>query len=302
MSVMAGDGAVEPLAREPSLRRVPSVLPGRRWLARMISRIEHDRAVFRADRPDVLITDGDAPSSIVAASMGVPVVAVGHGLVFAHCDAGPLPVLPHLREALNALSSSLLADARVAVHFGHARPRRAGTRVARADVSSRLDRQGALEDRIVAYFRDGGGDAWLEALVEAGENVVLFAKRSSAPRGVELRAPDARAFAESLAVAKGAVGTAGSNLIAECAYLGVPLLALPAEDDVEQRLNARMLEHVGIGVAASLGTFDPSRVRRFRASASAVLESGRRGNLLPHAPGVAESVVSAVNEVVLRAS
>jgi UDP:flavonoid glycosyltransferase YjiC (YdhE family) len=69
-------------------------------------------------RPDVVVSDGDAPSMHAARSLGIPCLAVGHGLIFGHVV---LPSgLPRARialERINVASSSWLAQRRVAVHF-----------------------------------------------------------------------------------------------------------------------------------------------------------------------------------------
>lgn len=298
VDVWAGGAAVDALASLGVSRIVDTVAPGPALASRFAERTWQDRLALRASTPDALISDGDGPSLHAAASLGIPTVAVGHGLLFAYARLpGELPRKELLREALNALSSSWLSRAQVAVHFGPAEPRFGSTRIARIEVREGLDRGAEVADHLVAYFRDGGGDAWLAELAARGERVMLFTPSKSVPAGVERHAPDHLAFARALSTAKGAVGTAGSNLVAECAYLGIPLLALPDDGDVEQRLNARLLTAMGRGQTGSLRTMSAQTIEAFRADAGRILAHGRAPDGLQGLEGLASSVAEAVQTV-----
>ncbi len=54
-------------------------------------------------------------------------------------------------------------------------------------------------------------------------------------------------FVDDLRTAKGVVAGGGFSLMSECVHLRVPLLAVPLDDQFEQELNARWLEHLGYG-------------------------------------------------------
>jgi uncharacterized protein (TIGR00661 family) len=300
VDVWAGGAALDLLAGSFEVTPIECFAPGPGLARRFAARLRSDHRRLRATRFDVLVSDGDAPSMHAAASLGVPVVSVGHGLVFAFCRHEGLPPALLAREALNALSSSWLATRRVAVHFAEARPWTARTRVARIEIRDGLDRALPVGDHLVAYLRDGGADAWLEALVAAGERVLLFGERRAVPPGVERRAPDLDAFARALETAKGVVGTAGSNLVAEALHLGVPMLALYARDDVEQRLNATILERVGGGVGAPIEACVPRARAAFLERAASARGAGRRPDALLGMPSVAGAVVDAVERAALR--
>jgi UDP-N-acetylglucosamine:LPS N-acetylglucosamine transferase len=85
------------------------------------------------------------------------------------------------------------------------------------------------------------------------------------PRGVDLVPPDVGAFGEALSRCRAVVGSAGNHLPAECAMLGIPMLALHREHDPEHELNGRLIEAAGIGVAAAIEHCDPAAIRRFEA-------------------------------------
>ncbi|MBW2215488.1 MAG: hypothetical protein JRF48_13945 [Deltaproteobacteria bacterium] len=202
-------------------------LPGKGMLRAFALRFRGDRERLQRWSPDLVVSDGDGPSVNAAKSLGIPVMAVGHGLILHHTHLNSaLPFRQHARELVNVASSSWPATRRVAVHFAPVRPRTPGTYVARPDLRSGIQRASRREDFLLAYFRDGNGLAPLERLVRRGHRVVLFGEPRKVPRGVEVHPSNVQAFAEALGRCRAVVGSAGNHLPAECAMLGIPMLAL----------------------------------------------------------------------------
>ncbi len=302
MEVWAGGAAVGALEAVGTDRLVETHAPGPDAFRRFMGRLVSDVDALRRSPPDVLLTDGDAPSMHAAAFLGIPVVAIGHGLLFAYAELpGGLDRRLLLRERVNALSSSYLSRRQVAAHFSEARAHLRTTRIAAIDPRPGLVRTDTIEGHVVAYLRDGGGEAWLEDLTLRGVEVHLFTARTNVPRGVVRRAPDRATFAQAMSTARGAVGTLGSNLVGECVHLGIPLLGLVADTDAEQRLNGRLLELLGRGRS---GRID-ERCAKARARAlddyleetSEVSRLGRRPDGLAGLPRVADAVAQAVESV-----
>jgi UDP:flavonoid glycosyltransferase YjiC (YdhE family) len=224
-------------------------------------------------RPDVVVSDGDAPSMHAARSLGIPCVVVGHGLVFGHVvlPAG-LPRTRVVLERINVASSSWLADRRVAVHFLPARAKTRGTVVARPDPRPDLP-PASTGAHATVYLRDGldlRGHAVLDALGRAYDGEVLaflrLDERASAatralPPNVTLCPTDPTRFAAALATARLVVGSAGSNLLAECVWLRKPMVAVFAPGDHEQHLNATLLAKAGAGVSLPSATADEATMR-----------------------------------------
>ena len=258
--VFAGRDAVAALAGVVTTTAIESLPPvaGLEALATAARRLRGDVARIFAQRPDVVVSDGDLPSLCAARACGVPSVAVGHGLVFLVC-ARPLglPRLPWWREALKAGVASLGARRRIAVNFTRL-PLRDPTAVLAAPRS--VARSTAAEPReVLAYFRDGLDARLLAAIREAAPTAQIFAPRG--PRGV--RPPDRVAFAEAFARARAVIATAGSQLIGECVASGTPLLAVHRRGDDEQRLNAELLARTGLGGSAAIDAVDASMLRAF---------------------------------------
>ena len=266
VTLFAGGDALDMLRGTAGLMPVSSVAPGSGLVRRTASRVRHDVQAMRSLRPDRVVSDGDMPSMLAAARLGIPSLAIGHDLVFSRCRLPATLCRRALaKQRVNAFHTSL-ARAGVAVNFLPVEAAHASFVVARPDVRAELAGGTGSDGPIVAYFRDANGARVLGELVRAGERVVLFGARFEAPAGVEVAPFDVGAFARALASARAVVGSSGSNLLAECVALGKPLLAMHEAGDAEQRLNGDLLEAAGAGVAVPFSTPDlRAVVRRFLA-------------------------------------
>ena len=294
----AGD-AWDTIGDLPYAEPVLACLPGKGMLRSFALRVRRDRERLRRWRPDLVVSDGDGPSVNAAKSLGIPAVAVGHGLIFRHTRLPvALPLGRHLREVANAASSSWPARRRVAVHFAPVEPRTEGTYVARPDLGVDAGAVSPREDFVLAYFRDGNGAVALEQLARRGHRVRLFGQPRSVPRGVEILPPNIRAFGEALARCRAVVGSAGNHLPAECAMLGLPMLAVYRENDTEHRLNASLIEAAGIGFATAVDRCTPDTIRRFESEfAKPREELAARTRAMPPA---SEVVRRAIDELCKR--
>ena len=79
---------------------------------------------------------------------------------------------------------------------------------------------------------------------------------------LDFRAPSNEGFLHDLANCKGVLSTAGNQLIGEAIHFGKPILALP-EEAFEQRLNAYMIERMGVGMRGDRHRLTPSDIDRF---------------------------------------
>jgi hypothetical protein len=93
--------------------------------------------------------------------------------------------------------------------------------------------------------------------------VEVFGPLERWPDGVVHRRFGRQIFASRLRRCAAVIGTAGSNLLAECVMLGKPVLALHAPDDHEQALNGRLAARAGVGMTASLQGVDEELVDLF---------------------------------------
>ncbi len=220
---------------------------------------------MKALRPDVVVSDGDAPSIHAAASLGVPSIAIGHGLILAHCRLPiALPFHVRVREALSAASASWLSNRIVVVHWGPIDTFDPRVVVARPDLRADLFEGDALhEDAIIVYGGQADLSDYVRELHTRGHQLVVFGRAANLPEGVVTEQPDVARFAASLRGCRGIVGTAGSNLVTEAGILGRPLLAIAPKHMAEQQVNARLAERDGFAIAAAAERVDVDEIRRF---------------------------------------
>ena len=79
---------------------------------------------------------------------------------------------------------------------------------------------------------------------------------------LDFRAPSNEWFVHDLAHCKAVLSTAGNQTIGEAIHFGKPILAIP-EEAFEQRLNAHIIERMGVGMRGDRLRLTPSDVDRF---------------------------------------
>ena len=264
--VYAGPGARSAFASVDDIVNVESipVSLGISTLKLLGKRIAHGGGMCRAERPSVVVSDGDLPGIMVAKQFGIPSIAVGHGLVFgyARCPTG-ISKWPWYREGMKARLSSLGSDVQLAVNFCSLEPRSSSTEVVRPvfDGTTAMY-SGDQSNVVVCYFRDNNGESVLRALVAMGFRPVVFSPKHYEIDGVEVREPGVESFQKSLSTARGVVSSAGSQLMSECFVRGIPHFALFSDGDDEQQLNVEMLRMTGRGDGASFSNWEARDIER----------------------------------------
>jgi UDP-N-acetylglucosamine--N-acetylmuramyl-(pentapeptide) pyrophosphoryl-undecaprenol N-acetylglucosamine transferase len=309
--VFAGGDALFTLRGDPELRPTIPILPGPLATVQTLQALPGTRRRLRQLGPQLLITDGDGPSLLAAHSLGVPSIAIGHGLVFRYGQFEGVPRTSLLRESVNVASSSLGATRKIAVHFLGVQSRDARVRIARPDLADLPDPPHGPErppvgaPRVLCYFRDGNGKGPVTLLLAQGANVSLFGQRLASseaepvtagdPLRLEYPGPQRATFVERLVSSHAVVASAGSNLLSECVALSKPVLALYKRSDHEQRLNALLLERANLGVACTFDALRPEVVHSFLAR----VRSGAFSSypLLTALPGVSQAVEESVREL-----
>lgn len=225
---------------------VQSLPPGfdGRLVARYRTRVRSACVAVQQAHAGLIVSDGDMPAVRAARSLGVPSIAVGHGLVFARCQRPPgVPRRPWWNEGFKARLASLGATRCVAVNFMDLAPvDPTRTTVARPHFDAFPQRTSTEDGPVICYFRDGDGETIARTLAVHGCRVLLFGAPSAPPVPGISRVPFGReAFDDAMGRARAVVSSAGSQLMSECLSRRIPQLALYAERDDEQRLNGHML-------------------------------------------------------------
>lgn len=255
------------LLREIGSVEIDTFDPGPRLASRFAARFSADRRLLRQLQPDLVVTDGDAPSLHAAALARIPSIAIGHGLLFAHCRLPiTLPLRARMHAALNAASASWVANRIIVVHFGELEPFDPRAVVARPDPRPELfEGDTSRGDALLVYAGQADLSDYVRELHQRGHRLRVFGRAEHLPDGVRLERPEVERFADALRSCCGVVATAGSNLIGESIALGRPMLLLPPAQMIEQELNARLAERDGFAIAASAEELDVPAIKRFEA-------------------------------------
>ncbi len=216
-----------------------------------ISRLISDYQLLKQDPPEIILSDGDAPSVYAARLLGIKSLSIGHGLIFPYCKHPfEIPAFQFTKESMKSVFNSLFAQSKIAVHFTPIKSNNRKTRVARPDF---VDGESTHPDSYyVSYFRDHIGSEVVKKLTERGKIVHNFGYPLDLA-GVHDHPIDRKSFLKYLSGSEGIIGTAGSNLIYEALMLKKPLMVIYRKNDFEQMINAKYVEaeHVGIGVSIS---------------------------------------------------
>ena len=254
--------------------------------------------------PDLVISDGDFPGVWRASRAGIPAVALGHGYLFSTTEK-PEHVSDYAwghQKVLNGRTTGL-AQCTVDVSFVPLTPLDANrTVVAKPrlrDAILRTKRVPPTKKMVVVYFRDhGSGQRIFEELNASGYEVRAFGPEKLDTPYVHVRAFDEQDFITSMSEASAVIATSGDNLIAECMWLGIPLMAVYDAADSEQMLNAEMFERTGLGVASSFQSFTPQRLQHFLSQLPVFEAKAQEGMLRTwEAPDTIDAALQCIQKV-----
>lgn len=228
---------------------------------------------FAHFRPDVVVSDSEAWTLRAAETMGIPRLSFDHVGIIAHCEPH-FPWELRLAGSRDAMGYRYLMGQpeRILISsFYQATPRDARTRVIgplmRDEVLGVTPTQG---EHLLAYFNKGEHlfrPQVEEALRKSDRPVIVYGtSRRGQDDNLLFKAPANAEFVRDLANAKAVIGTSGNQLAGEAIHFGKPILALP-EDAFEQRLNAYMIERMGVGMRRSLGGLHVRDIEDFLAMA-----------------------------------
>lgn len=234
----------------------------------LISSVEQQ---FRAERPDLVITDFEPSLPRAAKRCGIPFISLNHQHFLIVNDLSSLP--PQLRRHAAFMGLVVRAYysgmARTIVSSFYFPPLKEQYRdsvvqvgvILRPAITAMTRTEG---DHLVAYLRRFAPPSVLAALRESGREVRVY--------GLGEREPDANLtfcavhesrFLDDLASSAGLICTAGNQLVGEALYLGKPVLAFPEPANYEQYINAHFLAQEGTGEWVEMNALSGATVRRF---------------------------------------
>lgn len=227
---------------------------------------------FRSRGIELVISDSEAWTHRAAQRLKLPRLSFDHIGVIAYCKPHFPPDLwaTGMRDAWGYRQLMGVPERILVSSFYKAEPAYPQVRIVgpmmRDEVLRARPREG---DYLLAYFNKGDHQYLPQvdrALRLLDCKVIVYGTSlRGEDENLAFRAPSVAGFVADLAGCRAVLSTAGNQLIGEAIELGKPLLALP-EQAFEQRLNAHLIERLGIGQRADLMRLTPSDVDRFLGS------------------------------------
>ena len=226
---------------------------------------------FRERGIQLVISDSEAWTHRAARQLRLPRISFDHIGIIGYCKPHFPPDLwlQGVRDAWGYRSLMGEPDRILISSFYQAEPHRPDVRIVGPLLRDEVLRMGTVQGEgqfLLAYFNKGEHQ-YLPQVDRALRLLDLPVVVYGTPyRGrsdnLDFRAPGKEAFVRDLAHCRAVISTAGNQLIGEAIHFGKPILALP-ENAFEQRLNAYLIERMGVGMRADLQRLTPSDVDRF---------------------------------------
>ena len=247
---------------------------------------------FRDRGIQLVISDSEAWSHRVARRLRLPRISFDHVGILAYCK----PHFPAdlwalgMRDAYGYRALMGVPERILISSFYEAEPAYPGVRIVGPMLRDEVLRAKAKRgDYLLCYFNKGEHQFRPHidrALRLLDVPVVIYGTPYVGKvDNLDFRAPSNEWFVHDLAGCRAVLSTAGNQTIGESIHFGKPILAMP-EDAFEQRLNASMIERMGVGMRGDLKNLTPSDVDRFLAN-----DTNYRSHMREHArDGRAEAI------------
>lgn len=218
---------------------------------------------------ELVISDSEAWSHRAARRLKLPRISFDHIGIIGYCKPHFPPDLWLLgmRDAISYRAAMGVPERILISSFYPAEGKYPGVKIVGPMLRDEVLRVQPQEgDFLLAYFNKGEHQ-YLPHIDRAlrlldCKVLVYGTPYRGTVENLEFRAPSNEWFVHDLAHCKAVLSTAGNQTIGEAIHFGKPILALP-EEAFEQRLNAWMIERMGVGMKGDRLRLTPSDVDRF---------------------------------------
>ncbi|PTU31524.1 glycosyltransferase family protein [Stenotrophobium rhamnosiphilum] len=224
---------------------------------------------FKARDIQLVISDSEAWTHRVAQKLKIPRISFDHVGIIAYCKSHFPPDLwlAGQRDAWGYRTLMGIPERILISSFYPAEGAYPGVKVVGPMLRDEVLRvQPSKGDFLLAYFNKGQHQYLprLDGVLRQLDCPVVVYGTPYRDKidNLDFRAPSREGFVRDLASCRGVLSTAGNQLIGEAIHFGKPILAMP-EDAFEQRLNAQMIERMGVGMRAEMNQLTPSDVDSF---------------------------------------
>ena len=211
------------------------------------------RVAEQGFRPEIVISDFESWAAFYALNHRLPVISIDNMQIINRCrhDSNVIGDRDwNYRLARLAVKSKIPGAYHYLVtSFFYPKVRKKRTTlvppIVRPEISSARRERG---EHVVVYQTASKNDALLATLEALPYEFRVYGLRRSAQEGnVTLREFSETGFVDDLRTARALLSGGGFSLLSEAVTLGVPTLSVPVEQQFEQQLNARYLQHLQYG-------------------------------------------------------
>ena len=220
--------------------------------------------------PDLVISDFESWTYLYGKTHRLPILSIDNMQIIHRCELPP-GIIDDNRVAFELTKAFIKAklpgcDAYYITSFFRPPTRKPDTYlfppILRPEI---LDAKSRSGDHLLVY--QSGSDVLEQALIKTGVECRIYNMRPGLKEEVvesnlRFRPFSEAGFIEDLATSRAVIGAGGFTLMGEAVYLHKPMLSIPLEDQFEQMLNARYLEHEGFGMWTP-NFDDPDVIPRF---------------------------------------
>jgi uncharacterized protein (TIGR00661 family) len=224
---------------------------------------------FRERGIDLVISDSEAWTHRAAQKLKIPRISYDHVGIIAYCKPHFPPDLRvvGLRDAIGYRALMGIPERILISSFYPAEPAYPNASIVGPMLRPEVLKAKAQEGEFLLAYFNKGEHQYLPHIDRALRLLDMPVVVYGTPyRGLEenldFRAPSNEGFLRDLAGCKAVLSTAGNQLIGEAIHFNKPILAVP-EEAFEQRLNAYMIERMGVGMGGDRHRLTPSDIDRF---------------------------------------
>ncbi|MDE5833604.1 MAG: teichoic acid biosynthesis protein [Desulfovibrio sp.] len=284
---VASDDAPSVLEPEFPVKRIPNLgtvfknykvalaATIKRALPLLIRRDKHIESVLRIIedfKPDVCLTDLEYFTPRAAERAGISCLTLDHQHILTSCRHDPPPAL--LADALlQGLAPRYLFrptewNALISFYAPPVAPRyKKNTRVLPPILRDKVIAARPRDDGHILVYQSNSTDSRLIEFLasETGRKAYVFGYGDAKGKkgNIQFMPKSEDAFIDLLASCAYVIQGGSHTLMSEALFLGKPILSLPLEAMIEQRLNAFYLEKLGYGRQAKMADLDASFIQKF---------------------------------------
>ena len=254
---------------------------------------------FKDRSIQVVISDSEAWCHKAAQRLRIPRISFDHVGILAYCKPHFPPDLwlAGMRDAIGYRSAMGIPERILISSFYPAEGKYPGVKLVGPMLRDVVKQTKATRgDYLLAYFNKGEHQ-YRPNIDRALRLLDIPVKVYGTPYRGQVENLDFRPlsnewFVHDLAGCRAVLSTAGNQLIGEAIHFGKPILAVP-EDAFEQRLNAHMIERMGVGMKSTLSGLTPSDVDRFLSN-----ENNYRSYMREHRGDGRDEAIATLNQFI----